>query len=124
MKPKKEEADRATRGTGAIGMGMRAILGPLPFVCGLALSLLPWHASAADKVDEALARASEFLLSQQDAKTGSVSLKGRNETAMTSLTILALASLGHQPADQTPEGNVMRKALAFVLRPELQQKDG
>ncbi|MDB5694432.1 MAG: hypothetical protein JWO81_3495 [Alphaproteobacteria bacterium] len=80
--------------------------------------------SAADKVDEALVRGAQFLTTQQDDKTGSISLKGRNETAMTSLTILALAALGHQPADPTPEGKTMRKGLAFILRPELQQKDG
>ncbi len=77
-----------------------------------------------DKVDAALLRATSYLLSQQDAATGSVSNKARNETAMTSLSILALGALGHQPGDPTPEGQAMRKALGFILRPEAQQPDG
>jgi hypothetical protein len=43
---------------------------------------------------------------------------------MSSLAILALASLGHQPGDDTPEGHTMRRALDYVLRPEGQDGDG
>jgi hypothetical protein len=78
---------------------------------------------AEDRVDEPLRKAAQYLVSQQDA-TGGIHNKMRNETAMTSLAILALASLGHQPADPTPEGQCMRKALDFVLRPDAQEKDG
>lgn len=80
--------------------------------------------AAADKVDEALGRATLYLLSQQDTTTGSIAIKKRNETAMTALAILALASMGHQPADATPEGKAMKQALGFILRPEGQQADG
>lgn len=79
---------------------------------------------AADKVDEALTRATQYLLKQQDPKTGALSNKGRSETAMSSLAILALTSLGHQPADPTPEGRAVRRALDYVLRPDVQQSDG
>jgi hypothetical protein len=78
---------------------------------------------ADDRADEPLRKAGQYLVSQQEA-TGGIHNKMRNETAMTSLAILALASLGHQPADPTPEGKCMRKALDFVLRPEAQEKDG
>lgn len=83
-------------------------------------------AYSAEKVDEALARAGRHLVSQQDEKLGFINDKGgnRNETAMSSLAILAFAALGHQPGDATPEGGAMRKALAYVLRPESQEKDG
>jgi hypothetical protein len=91
-------------------------------------------AAAQDKVDEALKRATQFLLQSQDAATGIINNRDekgeriltnrRNETAMTSLSILALASMGHQPGDPTPEGAAMRKALAFVVRPESQEGDG
>ncbi len=87
-------------------------------------SLLPNKMSAAEKVDEALLRAGQFLLLQQDAATGAISLKGRNETAMTSLSVLALAALGHQPGDPTPEGRAMKRGIAFIARPETQQPDG
>jgi len=79
---------------------------------------------AQEKVDEALRRATKYLLTQQDPKTGSISNKGRSETAMTALSILALTSLGHQPGDPTPEGDALRKALAYVVRPEVQEADG
>lgn len=108
---------------------MRVYLNPhRPALCSALLSIaLAWSASSAmsaDKVDDALLKASQFLLSQQDQTTGAISQKGRNETAMTSLSLLALASLGHQPADPTPEGKAMQKGLAFILRPDLQQPDG
>ena len=79
---------------------------------------------AADRVDEALVRATQYLLEQQDAKDGSISNKQRNETAMTSLSILALASVGHQAGDPTPEGRAIKRALAYVTGPEIQEKDG
>jgi len=80
-------------------------------------------ARAEDRADEPLRKAAQYLVSQQDV-IGGIHNKMRNETAMTSLAILALASLGHQPADPTPEGQCMKKALDFVLRPEAQEKDG
>ncbi len=86
---------------------------------GIALPL-----RAQDKVDEAMARATQYLLATQDPATGGIHNKMRHETAMTSLSLLALASCGHQPSDPTPEGQAMRKALGFVLRPEAQEKDG
>ena len=79
---------------------------------------------AEDKVDEALVRASQYLLSVQDPASGGIHNKMRHETAMTSLALLALASCGHQPSDPTPEGTAMKQALAYVLRPEAQEKDG
>jgi len=78
---------------------------------------------AQDRVDEALKKATGYLLTQQDS-TGGIHNKQRNESAMTSLAVLALASCGHQPGDPTPEGQAMRKALAFVLRPGGQTADG
>ena len=79
---------------------------------------------AQNKVDDALAKGTQYLLSVQDPATGGIHNRMRHETAMTSLSLLALASCGHQPADPTPEGQAMKKALAFVLRPEVQEKDG
>ncbi len=90
----------------------------------MAMTFFTATGSAADKVDEALFRASQFLLSQQDATSGAISLKGRNETAMTSLSVLALASLGHQPGDPTPEGKAMKRGIGYIVRTDSQQPDG
>ena len=68
-------------------------------------------------------RATQYLLQQQD-EAGAISNKMRNETAMTSLSILALASVGHQAGDPSPEGQAMKKALAYVTGPDIQEKDG
>jgi hypothetical protein len=85
---------------------------------------LPRHGARAEPVDTALQKGARYLLSQQDIRSGSISNKGKSETAMTSLSILALCSLGHQPGDATPEGETLRKALNFILHPDLQGADG
>jgi hypothetical protein len=76
----------------------------------------------ASRVDAAVQRAASFLLSQQQ-KNGSIADRG-NENAMTSLAIMALASVGHQPSDPTPEGAVMKKGLQFVLGNNRQDRAG
>ena len=90
----------------------------------LALALFTGPLFAEDKVDDALGKATQYLLLAQDPATGGIHNNMRHETAMTSLAVLSMAACGHQPADPTPEGAAMRKALAFVLRPEAQEKDG
>src|SRR5687768_3426445 len=92
-----------------------------PLACIAAFAGGP--AAHADRVDEALVRGAKYLISQQDGN-GGISNKGKSDTAMTSLAILALCSLGHQPNDPTPEGGALRRALSFILRPELQGEDG
>ncbi|MBV8878989.1 MAG: terpene cyclase/mutase family protein [Planctomycetaceae bacterium] len=92
----------------------------------LALSpLLLLSASPEDKTDLAIRRAVSFLVTQQD-KDGAIQSQWTwaNKTAVTALSIMAMASVGHQPADETPEGRCMKKALAYVLRPEHQDVDG
>ena len=76
------------------------------------------------RVDAALKKASDFLVSQQQ-DTGAIAEKGvRPDVTMTSLAVLAMSSMGHQPADPTPEGRAMKKALEFVLKPGQQEPDG
>ena len=94
-----------------------ALLGALQLPAGAALE----DKTAA--VDEALQRATQYLVGQQDV-TGGIHNKMRNETAMTALATLALASLGHQPSDSTAEGQAMKKALQFIVEPERQEADG
>ncbi len=90
----------------------------------VATSTAPALETPASRVDEALRRATQYILSQQDPATGAIHNKLRNETAMTSLSLLALGSMGHQPGDPTPEGIAMKKALNYVLHPERQETDG
>jgi hypothetical protein len=77
----------------------------------------------ADKTDQAISRAISFLASIQ-GKDGEIADRGNNQTAMTSLAIMALAATGHQPSDDTKEGVAMKRALAFVLRPDRQDPQG
>jgi len=96
----------------------------------LTLLLLPLvmvgvSASPEDKTDVAVRRAVSFLVAQQD-KEGAIqtSWAWANRTAITALSVMAMAAVGHQPADDTPEGRCMKKALNFVLKPEHQEVDG
>ena len=93
------------------------------YVVAIAAFFFAGSVQAADRVDEALNRATQYLLQQQE-ESGAISNKMRNETAMTSLSILALASVGHQAGDPTPEGRALKKGLAYILTPEVQEKDG
>ena len=85
-----------------------------------------------DAVDRALERAVAYLIGQQSDDgaivDGNRSRRGRsiatNSTAMTSLAIMAIASLGHQPGDPTPEGTALGKALDCVLDERRQTRDG
>jgi hypothetical protein len=78
-----------------------------------------------DKTDVAIRRAIAFLISQQD-KDGAIQtqFQWENRTAMTALSLMAMASVGHQPADDTPQGQAMKRALAFILRPDNQDASG
>ncbi len=76
------------------------------------------------RVDASLKKATEFLLTQQQPN-GAIVEKGiRPDVTMTSLAILAMGSIGHQPSDPTPEGRAMKKALDYVLLPANQEPDG
>ncbi len=80
---------------------------------------------AGDRVDQAIKRAIDFLVSQQD-KDGAIHEPhlNHNLTAMTSMAIMAMAAVGHQPSDDTPQGAAMKKALSYVLRPDRQDVKG
>ncbi|MBP7934099.1 MAG: terpene cyclase/mutase family protein [Phycisphaerae bacterium] len=86
-----------------------------------------------DETDRALEKAVAYLIRQQ-GEDGSIDKEsrkrkpnagiGRNSTALTSLAAMAIASLGHSPTDETPEGQALRKALVCVLDERRQRKDG
>ncbi|RYD67097.1 MAG: hypothetical protein EOP84_30765, partial [Verrucomicrobiaceae bacterium] len=79
-----------------------------------------------EQINDALKKATQYLLSQQDENGAIWERKPhmRNQTAMTSLAILSLTAIGHQAADSTPEGGALKRALGYVLRPEAQEPDG
>ncbi|MAG94825.1 MAG: hypothetical protein CMJ48_13940 [Planctomycetaceae bacterium] len=67
-----------------------------------------------DEVDLSIDKAITYLVSKQ-RDDGAILDKG-HDTTMTALSIMAMASIGIQPADPTPEGRSMQRALAFALR--------
>ncbi len=76
------------------------------------------------EVDQAVARAIDFLVEQQRDNGAICDTYPRNATAMTSLSLLAMAAVGHQPTDVTAEGQAMRRALDYVLQEEMQDEEG
>jgi len=94
----------------------------LCIVMTLALSIDPSLAAAEDGVvpglnDQAIVTAVEsgvrYLVSLQH-EDGSIHDRG-HETAMTSLAIMAMASIGVQPSDPGPNGDSMRRAIDYVV---------
>lgn len=79
--------------------------------------------SQADEIDEATKRGVTFLLKEQD-KSGAIREFGMHDTAMTSLSLLAMAAVGHLPGDPTPEGEAAQRALDFLLSKGVQDADG
>ncbi len=101
--------------------GLRKLGVFLKQTAALALFVSP-HLRA-DAIDDAVQKGVAFLLSEQDAR-GAIRENGAHETAMTALSALALAAVGHQPASGSPEGVALRKALGFLLSPGRQDQDG
>ena len=77
---------------------------------------------SSDSVDATVQRAIKYLISKQRADGAIV--EHQNETTMTSLAIMAMASAGTTAAENSPRGTAMRKALNFVLTGDRQDKDG
>ncbi|MCC7192397.1 MAG: terpene cyclase/mutase family protein [Phycisphaeraceae bacterium] len=72
----------------------------------------------------AITRGINYLLSIQLPNGAITDSPKNNSTAFTSLSIMAMLSVGHLPTDQTREGEALRKALALVLDPSRQDKSG
>jgi hypothetical protein len=83
--------------------------------------------SATSAVDRAVVRGISFLMSKQDddGAIGKMDRKSKdNASVMTALALMAMASVGHQASDETPEGRAMRKALDFILAADRQDPTG
>ena len=77
---------------------------------------------AKDEVDAAIEAATRYLVTQQ-RNDGAITDR-QHDTTMTALAIMALASTGNTPSTPSELGEVARKAMAFVLRDDRQDKDG
>ncbi|MEM0895429.1 MAG: prenyltransferase/squalene oxidase repeat-containing protein [Verrucomicrobiota bacterium] len=100
-------------------------------------TMVPAEGVDLDRVKEACLRATAYLVSLQWESGCIQDAAGRlpdsrydfgtaprNGLAMSSLAIMALASVGHLPDDPTPEGEAMKKALEFVLLDRFQDDLG
>ncbi len=76
----------------------------------------------ADDVDQAVDKGIKFLLKTQ-RPDGAVADRG-HDVAMTSLAIMAMASIGNEPTPETDKGRAMAKAIAFVLDRQNQNMEG
>lgn len=74
------------------------------------------------EVEQAVDRATKFLLTSR--RSGGAIYDRSHNTTMTALSLMALAAVGHQPADRTPEGNAMSEGLEFVLNGKQQDARG
>ncbi len=75
-----------------------------------------------DDVDRAVKRGVEFLVARQ-GKDGAVADRGHS-IAMTALSVMAMASIGNTPIDDTPIGQAMRRAVDFVIQDRHQDSQG
>ncbi|MEM6689889.1 MAG: prenyltransferase/squalene oxidase repeat-containing protein [Planctomycetota bacterium] len=75
-----------------------------------------------DDVDLALQRAAKSLMTRQ-AEDGAIADK-KSRVALTSLAMMALASIGHVPGDPSPFGEAMRRGIDFVLHDRHQDDRG
>ena len=75
-----------------------------------------------DEVDTAVDRGIAFLLTKQ-RDDGAIS-EGQNDTALTSLAIMSLASVGTNPAQLDDRGKAMARAFDYVLGDKVQDEQG
>jgi hypothetical protein len=94
---------------------------------GIVLTCVVFHASnsanaQSDNVETAIDRGIDYLLTKQQPD-GSIADRS-NATAMTALSLMAMASVGDLPTDPTPRGEAMKKALDFILDDKRHTPDG
>ena len=75
-----------------------------------------------DEVDNAVDKAIDYLISKQRGD-GSIADRGY-ATAMTALSIMAMASSGTTVSDPTPRGKAMMRAVDYILRDDMRDNQG
>lgn len=90
---------------------------------GQALAQDENDAELRERTEQHLDLATRFLLSQAQGD-GSIGQEQQNRNALTSLSIMSLVAIGHQPTDHTPEGKLLRDGLNFILRDDRQADNG
>jgi hypothetical protein len=91
-------------------------------VVGIWFSFFVPLAAQEEQTNTAIESGIQYLVSQQKPD-GSIVDRG-NASAMTSLAIMAMASVGHQVTDNSSESEALRRALGFILKPERQDSSG
>lgn len=70
-----------------------------------------------DRVDAAIEQAIKFLVDQQDLKGSIFDGREKDRLAITALAVMAMASVGHMPSDDTRAGKAMDRALNYIILP-------
>lgn len=124
------DANRVNFGLSLGGLWLSCIIGLLGFG-GEATPVAAQSAGAGPEgvgggehaaVELAVERGVAYLLSQQQSSGG---IHDRDyETTMTSLALMSMAAVGHQPGESTPAGTAMVRGLDFVLSEGRQDPQG
>ena len=78
-------------------------------------------------VEKAVAHGIDYLVTRQHSNGVIVATAPPSEThatALTGLSMMALLAVGHRPTDDTPAGQVLRKALDYLLAAKRQDLTG
>ncbi|QDT04675.1 hypothetical protein K227x_30690 [Rubripirellula lacrimiformis] len=75
-----------------------------------------------DDVDQAVESGIDYLVSVA-RRDGAIADRG-HEVSMSALAVMAMAAIGTQPSEHDPRGQVMQKAIDFVLDPSNQTMEG
>ncbi|MEX2215656.1 MAG: prenyltransferase/squalene oxidase repeat-containing protein [Phycisphaeraceae bacterium] len=76
-----------------------------------------------DEIDDQIDKGIVYLRSKQH-QNGWIGDNENYRSALTGLSVLAMLAVGHQPSDKSPEGESIRRAITFLLRPENQSDEG
>lgn len=108
------------------GARSRVVVFSLQFLAFRLLAAEPPPTLRPDPVDTAVKAGVTYLVRAQ-LPTGMIQDKNKTANhgvAMTGLAVMGLASVGHLPADKTAEGQAIRRAVEFLLQPEVTLPNG
>ena len=108
------------------GFRFKAVAFSLQLAAFSLLAAEPPPALRPDPVDAAVKAGVGYLVRSQlpDGMIQEKDKAANHGVAMTALAVMGLASVGHLPADRTAEGEALRRAVIFLLRPEVTPANG